>query len=1099
MPGKWVPPNQGRLKASGFMNTGINGGVLRESCAQTGRQIVRSKCTYCLGCCSCLIVVLVGATLQTLLSQAPLIFLREAESSVGQVDMTMAAEPWTNNIFLNYTLLSSVMAESPDADELKFHAPRHELDAVIQNPSDCQTGNVSDPSAPRVYASTQYDYAQDNTWMYDMGEANVTTYCLGNCMGLRCQESQRMSSTLYLIDSAKEEAMGYGRDWEQGVIPPGQAVLLSSQAEEIGVEEGDTMFVRVSIPEILRVAYRPKGAIEGQGNSGEDGAAPSNGFAWGERTLFHGQVVLSVKVFAIVSASGGKAENRRGGAGFFMEYGSFGAWTSPRLHPLIRHVPGDLNSANPEPDLYQVASTVVLNMPPETRLEKYLDSNYDSIQREVATFGSAVMYLVGFAQVNSDLPILESLRRRRFVTLYLGLVMDILLFILFGLSTILIYSLLQINVSSRTFELAIRRMIGTTRAILVLLLVTQALSYSVPALVIGLLLAQVFSSLLMDQFASLSGIPVTAGLTGGAVLLGFILATAIPLLASIGPIRGALSRSLRDALDIYRPKSQAITFKIERAEDAGVPWSIVAIGTTLSVFGFCIYYLIPLSLLSLNLSLFFNVFFGILVAMLFGLVLLALNMEITLEKAVVYCTLWWDKAVMRRLAISNLVSHRVRNRKTMIMYALSIAFIVFISTAANLQIQSTEYRVRQEAGCQVYVETENVARGGTNPATIAALEALVQSDRFKDGIVNTAWVSHSLSEHMKAHENDISEPEISNVGHVYADDVHVNAVSPSFSTASLEEFYTPGNVSTATGLTMSEQLYTIAGSQGIALSSYMKDQVGAAIGTTVLLHQEYNSPQSADTSSASGVIGTQEVEVISVLRRIKSYQLIDSAPVFDFSEFAGRGESALVSFPTLVRYTRGTVEDVSGLSMWRFMILTNDDFEDYDELVAALEGVLATRSGGWEVHNIEEDLDDLSITQTVLNFLFTTMSIVALFLCFFSLVASMVTNIREQTKEAGVLRALGLGNYKLIRLFVYEAYALVLASSLMGVGIGVMVGWTFSQQQALFTELPVGFFVPWDIIVTICIASVVCSILAAAIPGSALTKVRVTKLLRTMT
>lgn len=53
-------------------------------------------------------------------------------------------------------------------------------------------------------------------------------------------------------------------------------------------------------------------------------------------------------------------------------------------------------------------------------------------------------------------------------------------------------------------------------------------------------------------------------------------------------------------------------------------------------------------------------------------------------------------------------------------------------------------------------------------------------------------------------------------------------------------------------------------------------------------------------------------------------------------------------------------------------------------------------------------MQDLGTTQDIMNFLFATMASVALFLCFFSLMASMVTNIREQTKEAGVLRALGL-------------------------------------------------------------------------------------------
>lgn len=82
---------------------------------------------------------------------------------------------------------------------------------------------------------------------------------------------------------------------------------------------------------------------------------------------------------------------------------------------------------------------------------------------------------------------------------------------------------------------------------------------------------------------------------------------------------------------------------------------------------------------------------------------------------------------------------------------------------------------------------------------------------------------------------------------------------------------------------------------------------------------------------------------------------------------------------------------------------------------------------------------------------------------------------------------------------MYEAYSLVMASSLMGVIIGVVVGWTFSQQRTLFTNLPVAFWVPVDIIVVVCIAAVVCSLIAAALPGRVLSRMQVTELLRTIT
>ena len=71
--------------------------------------------------------------------------------------------------------------------------------------------------------------------------------------------------------------------------------------------------------------------------------------------------------------------------------------------------------------------------------------------------------------------------------MYLALMLNVLIFILTVLSIILIYSLLMINVQKRTFEIAIRRMLGTRRDHVIILLGMQALSYSVPKLVLGML------------------------------------------------------------------------------------------------------------------------------------------------------------------------------------------------------------------------------------------------------------------------------------------------------------------------------------------------------------------------------------------------------------------------------------------------------------------------------------------------------------------------------------------------------------------------------------------------------------------------------------
>lgn len=79
---------------------------------------------------------------------------------------------------------------------------------------------------------------------------------------------------------------------------------------------------------------------------------------------------------------------------------------------------------------------------------------------------------------------------------------------------------------------------------------------------------------------------------------------------------------------------------------------------------------------------------------------------------------------------------------------------------------------------------------------------------------------------------------------------------------------------------------------------------------------------------------------------------------------------------------------------------------------------------------------------------------IVMLLCFFSLVASMSANIMEQSKEIAVLRSLGITRNRVIFLYVYEAFILVMASSLLGLFIGTLVGWTMVLQRVLFVQLP---------------------------------------------
>jgi len=65
-----------------------------------------------------------------------------------------------------------------------------------------------------------------------------------------------------------------------------------------------------------------------------------------------------------------------------------------------------------------------------------------------------------------------------------------------------------------------------------------------------------------------------------------------------------------------------------------------------------------------------------------------------------------------------------------------------------------------------------------------------------------------------------------------------------------------------------------------------------------------------------------------------------------------------------------------------------------------------------------------------------------MFLCFFSLSSSMSANLYDQQKEIGILRALGFSKKRIVMLYSYEAFILVMASSLLGVFVGTIAAFT---------------------------------------------------------
>ena len=86
---------------------------------------------------------------------------------------------------------------------------------------------------------------------------------------------------------------------------------------------------------------------------------------------------------------------------------------------------------------------------------------------------------------------------------------------------------------------------------------------------------------------------------------------------------------------------------------------------------------------------------------------------------------------------------------------------------------------------------------------------------------------------------------------------------------------------------------------------------------------------------------------------------------------------------------------------------------------------------------------------------------ISLVLAFFLLLISMSHNVNETSWEFGVLRSIGLTKRQVMRLYLYEAYIVVICAAIFGVIVGFLTASAIAVQFYSFIELPIVLKFPW--------------------------------------
>ena len=79
---------------------------------------------------------------------------------------------------------------------------------------------------------------------------------------------------------------------------------------------------------------------------------------------------------------------------------------------------------------------------------------------------------------------------------------------------------------------------------------------------------------------------------------------------------------------------------------------------------------------------------------------------------------------------------------------------------------------------------------------------------------------------------------------------------------------------------------------------------------------------------------------------------------------------------------------------------------------------------------------------------------IALCLTFFLLMVATTSNIRDNIWEYGVLRSMGVTKAEGGRIYMYEAFVVILAAGMIGLLVGIISACLVTAQFYLFLELP---------------------------------------------
>ena len=145
---------------------------------------------------------------------------------------------------------------------------------------------------------------------------------------------------------------------------------------------------------------------------------------------------------------------------------------------------------------------------------------------------------------------------------------------------------------------------------------------------------------------------------------------------------------------------------------------------------------------------------------------------------------------------------------------------------------------------------------------------------------------------------------------------------------------------------------------------------------------------------------------------------------------------------------------------------------------------------------LDEIMNTVINIKNVIEYIFLVLGIISLILSFFLIWTSFYNNIRENISEYGIMRSIGVNKSQSVRIYLYEAAVIIIASTIVGTILGIIISSSIIFQFDIFFELPFTFNFPFKVYFILILFGIFLGLLGSYYPIYDVNKINLVKIMK---